>query len=450
MLNKAFLRKVSAFAASQGLLAKGSKYLVALSGGADSVALALAMKELGCSVEAAHCNFHLRGDESDRDERFCVKFCEANGVKLHVTHFDTESFAKLRKVSIEMAARHLRYAYFSNLIRDIGAAAVCVAHHQDDSVETVLMNLVRGTGVHGLVGIRPRNGHVLRPLLCVTRREIEACLREAGQDYVTDSTNLVDDVTRNKIRLDVIPMLKRINPSVCEAIAKTAWRVGEAVKALDALADEAARRLTETSAGGVVRVSLDGLRREPSPENLLFHILKGYSFNPSQVEQVSRALSSAPGLTFYSPTHRLLIDRRHIVIEPVGDVALRPMKLPEEGVYVIGEKLKLRVETVSRGDGFMISKSRNCCYADVSAVSFPLTVRPCAVGDRFVPFGMRGSRLVSDYLTDVKMNLFDKRRQLVVEDASGRILWLVNQRADNRCRITDATTAALKISCEEI
>ena len=450
MLNKAFLRKVSTFAASQGLFVKGSKYLVALSGGADSVALALVMKELGYDAEAAHCNFHLRGDESDRDECFCVKFCEAHGLKLHITHFDTVGFAELRKISIEMAARHLRYAYFSNLIRDIGAAAVCVAHHQDDSVETVLMNLIRGTGIHGLVGIRPRNGHVLRPLLCVTRQEIEDCLSEVGQDYVIDSTNLVDDVTRNKIRLDIIPMLRRINPSAGEAIAKTAGRVSEAVKTLDAITDETVKRITETTANGVVRVSLEGLRRAPSPENILFHILRNYSFNPSQIEQVCRAASFSPGRTFYSPTHQALIDRRHIVIEPVSHIPLLTMKIPEDGVYVLGQNTKLRVKTVNRSDGFVISKSKSCCYADKSRVCFPLTVRPYTTGDRFVPFGMHGSKLVSDYFTDLKMNLFDKRRQLVVEDASGRIIWLMNQRPDNRCRITDATTVALKISFEEI
>lgn len=447
MLNKGFLRKVSRFAAANALLDKGATYIVALSGGADSVALLLAMKELGYGIEAAHCNFHLRGEESDRDEAFCSRLCADNGIKLHVTHFDTVGFAKLRKVSIEMAARHLRYSYFANLVDDVGAAAVCVAHHQDDSVETVLMNLIRGTGIHGLVGIRPRNGRVVRPLLCVTRAEIESCLRAAGQDYVTDSTNLVDDVVRNKIRLDVIPMLKRINPSVSDAVARTASRVGEAVKALDAQTDKAVGRLLHVSGGGRVSVPLGALRNESSPELVLFHIMKRYSFNPSQVEQVYGSLASDPGRVFSSPTHQLLIDRDNIVIEPLGGAQVSPMKIPETGVYVVGDDLKLRLETVDCGAGFELSRARDCCYADMSKVKWPLVVRPCATGDRFVPFGMKGSKLVSDYLTDIKMNLFDKRRQLVVADADGRIIWLVNQRPDNRFRITGSTATALRISC---
>lgn len=449
MLSKGFLLKVSRFAKANALLEKDAKYIVALSGGADSVALLLAMKELGYSVEAAHCNFRLRGDESDRDESFCVKLCEVNGIRLHVTHFDTAEFAKLRKISIEMAARHLRYSYFDNLMKDIGAAAVCVAHHQDDSVETVLMNLVRGTGVHGLTGIKARNGRIVRPLLCVTRTEIEDCLREAGQDYVTDSTNLIDDVVRNKLRLDVIPLLKKINPSVCDSIAKTARRVGEAVKTLDTFVENSLEKLVQVSCDGHVRVPIDGLRRESSPELMLFHILKRYSFTPSQVEQVYGQLGSGPGRVFYSATHQMLIDRGYILIEPIDAAPMRKMKIPEVGVYVLDGNLKLKFEAVGGSACLELSKSKNCCYADMSKVSFPLVVRPCAVGDRFVPFGMKGSKLVSDYLTDIKMNLFDKRRQLVVADASGRIIWLVNQRPDNRVRIGDDTEAVLKITCVE-
>lgn len=169
---------------------------------------------MGIDTEAVTCNFHLRGKESDRDENFCVALCERLGIKLHRCHFDTRSYAEARKISIEMAARELRYRYFEQLRQDIGAEAICVAHHQDDSIETLLMNLIRGTGINGLKGIQPINGHIIRPLLCVGRKDIEDYLNSLGQDYVTDSTNLVDDVMRNKIRLNVIPLLETINPNV--------------------------------------------------------------------------------------------------------------------------------------------------------------------------------------------------------------------------------------------
>ena len=447
MLNKRFLQKLSKFIASHKLMECNGKYLVALSGGADSVALSLALRELGFDVVAAHCNFHLRGDESDRDEMFCRRFCERNGIKLHVTHFDTEGFAKLRKISIEMTARHLRYAYFKQLAEDIGASAVCVAHHQDDSVETVLLNLIRGTGIHGLTGIKPKNGGIVRPLLCVTRNEIETVLAEVGQDFVTDSTNLVDDVVRNKIRLDILPLMKEINPSVSDSIAKTASRVADVADALDDVVGSVASVLVEEKAKGVVVIHTDRLMTGPAPEYVLFRLLKGYSFVPSQIEQIYASVSTGSGRVFVSSTHRLLIDRDCIVVEPLAESGRRPMLVPECGVYVYDDSMKLRFERVERDSGFKVSADKCFCFADASVVKFPLTVRTVEVGDRFVPFGMKGSKLVSDYLTDRKFNLFDKQRQLVVADAHGRIVWLVNQRPDERYRITDTTDTVLKITC---
>ena len=190
-------------------------------------------RELGIGVEAAHCNFHLRGAESVRDEEFCKQLCERLSVPLHLIHFDTQAYADLHHVSIEMAARDLRYGYFENLRRDIEAQDICVAHHRDDSVETVLLNLVRGTGLRGLRGIQPRNGNIIRPLLSLSREDIVQYLDALGESYVTDSTNLHNDVKRNKIRLDVMPLLRELNPSVSQSIFESSLRVTEALKIFD-------------------------------------------------------------------------------------------------------------------------------------------------------------------------------------------------------------------------
>ena len=227
--------KVESYINTHKLLDINKLYLVALSGGADSVALLLLLKEHGYNIHAAHCNFHLRGEESDRDEKFCVALCEQMNIELHRVHFDTETYAELHKVSIEMAARELRYRWFEQLRQDIGAAGICVAHHRDDSVETVLLNLVRGTGIHGFVGILPRNGYIVRPLLCVSRAEIENFLHTRNQDYVTDSTNLESNVKRNRIRLEILPLLKTLNPSISDSIQQTAENIRGAVDVLDAL-----------------------------------------------------------------------------------------------------------------------------------------------------------------------------------------------------------------------
>lgn len=445
MLNKNFIDKVARYIARNALLSNGGKYLVALSGGADSVCLTLAMKQLGYDIEAAHCNFHLRGQESVRDENFCRGFCAANGIPLHVTHFDTLGFARLRKMSVEMAARHLRYAYFDGLTADIGAQAVCVAHHLDDSVETVLLNLIRGTGIHGLTGIKAANGNVRRPLLGVTRHDIVNALNEAGQDYVTDSTNLVDDVVRNKIRLDILPIMRAINPSVGQAIAKTAERAACAARALDDAVQRAIRRIAVSGDDGTTIIMTDRLTAEAAPEYTLFTLLRQRSFTPAQTELIYDNIKAAPGRVFTSATHQLLIDRNRIIIEPLAALP-RPLAMPEAGTYVLNNGYRLRIELIARDNGFTIPRQRHVCCADAALAAFPLTVRPAAPGDRFTPFGMNGSRLVSDFLTDRKLTLFEKRRQLVVTDASGRIIWIVDQRPDNRFRISEGTDTVLKIT----
>lgn len=221
-------KKVAQYIAQERLLEAGGKAIVALSGGADSVALLLLLTELGYACEAAHCNFHLRGEESDRDEQFVRHLCEKRNIALHVVHFDTTQHAANRHISIEMAARELRYQWFETLRQELGADAVAVAHHADDSVETFLLNLMRGTGINGLRGIRPRNGRIVRPLLCLTRDDLLHYLDRQGQSYVTDSTNLQDEYTRNKIRLNLLPLMQEINPSVRRSILRTAAHLDEA------------------------------------------------------------------------------------------------------------------------------------------------------------------------------------------------------------------------------
>ena len=257
-----FLHTIHRFILAHELMRPDGKYLVALSGGADSVCLLLVLQRLGYQVEAAHCNFLLRGEESHRDERFCIDLCQRLSIPLHLVHFDTHTYAAAHHVSIEMAARELRYAYFAQLREDIGAAAICVAHHQDDSVETFLLNVVRGTGLKGLRGVQPRRGDVVRPLLCVTRTAIEGYLASEGQAYVTDSTNLQPAAAvRNRIRLEVLPLLQSINPGIRDSIMQTTHHMGEAFKVYDyALAEPVARFRCEG------RLSLAELVAAPSAE----------------------------------------------------------------------------------------------------------------------------------------------------------------------------------------
>lgn len=442
-----FETRVANFISTHHLMTMGPLYLAALSGGADSVAMLLLLVRLGYRVEAMHCNFHLRGDESDRDEAFCRQLCQGHGIPLHVVHFDTHAYADLHKVSIEMAARNLRYTYFEQLRRDLHAEGVCVAHHRDDQVETVLLNLVRGTGLHGLTGMAPRRDHILRPLLSVSRADIVAWLEQQEQDFVTDSTNLVPDVQRNKLRLQAIPLLRTVNPAASDNIARTALRLAEAERVFNRALEEGEARATERlddHGMPLLRISLSRLLEEPSPEYLLFRILQPLQFTPQQIEQISGRLSQlATGSEWRSPSHQLVADRGSLLAAPLPSSPLKPMKLPEGGNYVLPSGDRLKVSRMQVDADFQLVKDRMAACLDADLVAFPLTVRPVAEADRFVPFGMRGSKLVSDYLTDRKMSLIAKRRQLVVADASERIVWLVGERPDGRFTIGPHTAACL-------
>ena len=477
------------FASVHELFVYGGKYIVALSGGADSVSLLFVLKhlerELGISVEAAHCNFHLRGAESVRDEEFCKQLCERLSVPLHLIHFDTQAYADLHRVSIEMAARDLRYGYFENLRRDIEAQDICVAHHRDDSVETVLLNLVRGTGLRGLRGIQPRNGNIIRPLLSLSREDIVQYLDALGESYVTDSTNLHNDVKRNKIRLDVMPLLRELNPSVNQSIFELSLRVGEALKVFDeamkqSIADvttpprgctcpkctnQPVRKCTNQpllvqqsllhqqrctlQANHPLTISIDRLKQQPSPEYTLHEILSPRGFTSAQIEQIYGSLDTcSAGKTIASDSHELAFDRGSLLVQPRTNVAdaVRSMRIPETGTYVFSDSLKIKVAAEDCGDDYVPSRAADCVCLDASDIKFPLTLRHIEQGDRFVPFGMNGMKLVSDYLTDRKKNVFEKRAQLVVTDAQQRIVWLVGERTDNRFRITPHTQQALRLT----
>ena len=422
------------------------KYLVAISGGADSVCLLLKMIEEGRSVEAVHCNFHLRGDESDRDEAFVVSLCQRLGVPLHRVHFDTKEYAALHKVSIELAARELRYRYFEQLRQDIGAEAIMVAHHRDDNVETVLMNMVRGTGIRGMAGIRPVNGHILRPLLDMSRADIEAYLARKGETYVTDSTNLEDDATRNKFRHHVIPLLQSLNPKASENIHSTSRHIAEAEKILSWAISEARHDVFLSPS----LIDIDKLLSFVSPSYLLNEICRDYGFTPSQCDDMLAAASASHvGATFLSSTHIAAIATvgGSLCIQFAPKSAQpKEYRLPEPGIYRLADGLGLTLEKTDITVGFRISKSPEVATLDINKVKFPLTLRPIRQGDRFTPFGMKGTKLVSDYLTDIKCSVIDRQRQMVIEDATGMILWLVGRRTNDKCRIDSSSNAALIIT----
>jgi tRNA(Ile)-lysidine synthase len=398
------------------------------------VALLLILRELGYLVEAAHCNFRLRAEESDRDETFVKELCSRLGIQLHLIHFDTKSYAELHQVSVEMAARDLRYGYFRELCKDIRAADVCIAHHRDDAVETLLMNLMRGAGIHGLTGIRPKNGIVRRPLLCINRQEILDYLESIGQAYVTDSTNLEADVLRNKVRLRVLPLLEEIAPGAIANIDKTANYLREAEKVYNEEIENEKILLMYNKYHKSISV--------PSLSSLLHEWLSPLGFNSTQTEQIVGCMNQT-GREFHSATHTLVVDREFLELEPIKE-PIKPLIIPEPGTYRDEDQTAFKFEITT---DTTVSRDAYVATVDADKVQFPLTVRLVQQGDRFAPFGMkRGTKLVSDYMTDQKLSILEKRHQEVLTDATGAIVWIIGYRTDNRFRISNDTKRTLRIT----
>ena len=428
-------KKIEQYIDQEKLFTREDKILVTLSGGADSVALLRLLLAMGYTCEAAHCNFHLRGDESVRDEMFVRELCLQLEVPLHVQHFQTTEEAEKRHISIEMAARELRYAWFEQLRLQQGANVIAVAHHKDDSVETLLLNLIRGTGINGLLGIRPKNGNIVRPLLCLDRKEITEYLQEIGQSYVTDSTNLQDKYTRNKIRLNLLPLMQEINPSVKESLLRTAEHLNDAALLYKKGIEEGKQKV-QTEQGILISVLL----QESAPETLLFEILSPLGFNSAQIKDIFTSLNGQPGKIFLSGEWRVIKDRELLLLEPICSEDVSTVFSPDDPAL----PFRLTMEELEVTDDFIIPRDRNTACFDADKLKQPLTVRHYRQGDTFVPFGMTGRKKVSDYLTDRKFSLSRKEQQWVLCSGS-HIIWLIGERTDNRFRIDDQTRKVIML-----
>lgn len=419
-------QRVIRYIENEHLFSMKDKVLVALSGGADSVALLRILNNMGYNCEAAHCNFQLRGNESDRDERFVCQLCSSLNIPLHIVHFNTNQYAKEKRISIEMAARELRYEWFQKISKEREASVIAVAHHKDDSVETILLNLLRGTGINGLLGIRPILGKIVRPLLCVNRQEIVEYLKQIEQTFVTDSTNLQDEYTRNKIRLNLLPLMEEINPSIKDSLIHTGDYLNDAAALYNHGINEGKKRvLTEKG------VDINKLLNEPSPKALLFEILYPLGFNSAQVRDVMSVLNGQSGKLFHSKEWLVIKDRDFLLIE---DKQTKRDECPP--FELIREELPYSQE-------FIIPHSKDIACFDADKLSETIVVRKWATGDSFIPFGMKGKKKVSDYFTDHKFSLSQKERQWVM-CCGDKIAWLIGERTDNRFRIDEKTQRIIK------
>ena len=440
-------KEFKAFVDEQRLFSKDDRILLALSGGVDSVVLAELLLELGYTFSAAHCNFHLRGEESNRDAKFVIKWAERKKVKLFVQDFDTYAYMQEKGISLEMAARELRYSWFENLMQENQIDYLLTAHHADDSAETFFINLLRGTGIAGLHGILPKNGNIIRPLLFATRKSILDYAELKNIQFVEDSTNSETKFLRNKIRHRLIPMLKEISPDFDCIIRKNIERLRDTEtvfrNTVENVKDEIIIRENEN-----IKISIAELQSLNPMGIYLYEILSDYGFNESVVNNVSMVLDAESGKRFYSKTHCLLKDREYLLIYPIEKEETETEYSIDAEITSIIEPFKAKIEVLKDLNFISVPKKANVAMLDMDLLNFPLELRHWKQGDSFVPFGMRKKKKLSDFFTSNKYSLLDKERQWLL--CSGdEIVWVVGKRIDDRFKISNSTKSVLKIEINE-
>ena len=427
-----------------------TKLIVAVSGGADSVALLDLLCCLGYSCVIAHCNFHLRGDESDRDERFVTSLAHRYAIPFRKIDFQTKEYAAIKSVSIEMAARELRYEWFRQLCIRENADYIAVAHHADDVVETFLMNLSRGTGIRGLTGIKELTGRVWRPLLDYSKQDIMEYITSKGLPHVEDSTNSDSLYTRNKFRNEIIPMFQTVYPTFKNNVKNTIGYLQQTETFLQEIIEEKRLSIIKERECGEKEISLPLLLKEPSADFLLYEFLSPYGFSAATIQQLKDSIMKGQsGNSFFSKGNT------YVIVQERETLLLKRMIPIEDKRYEIRCvddfcRLPIRMTAIIKKVGeFDIVKNASCCYLDMSAVTFPLVLRRWQSGDWFIPFGMRGKKKISDFFVDQKISNEAKKNAWILTTADNSVVWIVGFRSDNRFRVSNESSEVLCLSCVE-
>lgn len=417
------------------LFSKTDSLLVAVSGGADSIVLLHLLKQLNYNVTVAHCNFKLRGSESDGDEQFVRNLVEKWNVKSHFISFETEKFAKDNKLSIEMAARELRYTWFNKLLVEQNYNYIATGHHLNDSIETLFLNLARGTGYNGLTGIAPKNENIVRPLLFATRQTIEHYVNENNLDYRNDSSNESEKHLRNIVRKYIVPAFKQLNPGFEQVMASNFNHMNEAASLLNSYFNEyALSSLNKTE--NKIEIPFSALNNKKPQKIHLFHLIKDFGFNKDAVRKILDAIESEPGKMFYSETHCLLVDRESIIINETTEEIKQSFFINSIDSFA-SLPFKIKAKLVVNKNFELLKKSNVACI-DNCKLKYPLVLRVWEQGDYFYPLGMTQKKKISDFLIDTKVNRIDKEKVWVL-CSQNEIVWVVNRRLDNRFKLTENT-----------
>ena len=427
---------------------EGRRYLLGVSGGIDSMCMAALFlrSELHPQFAVAHVNFSLRGEESDGDMASVEEWGHIHGVRVFTRTFDTKAYASENSVSTQMAARELRYGFFKELMDSEGFDFLSIAHNLDDSIETIFLNIARGTGLRGLAGIPVRNGRIIRPLLGVSRAQIRAYVAEEGVSYRDDHTNFESHYARNRVRNIIFPEFRKINPSFLNTVRRDSEYFREASQIIDGVY-EGVRSRTCTQDGGVLLIDTRALLTEGHCGYWLNRMLREYGFNSGQVADIVRCMDSGQnGRVFRSGSHELLYGTERMKVYPLMREEEGELCIDRPGVYNF-KGLRFRIDFFPKPAAFSPVSDGSVLYFAADGLSMPLLCRGWRPADRFRPFGMRrGSKKLSDFFTDLKLDRIQKQAQPVLLDADGSIVCLPGLRIDDRFKIKTPTTVVAGVS----
>lgn len=429
---------LSSFIKQHALFLPEERILLAVSGGRDSVLMAHLFKAGGFNVGIAHCNFNMRAEESQKDEQFVLNLAGELNVPFFTTNFDTVSYSLEHHISIQMAARELRYHWLEKIRSDFDFHYIAVGHHQNDVMETMLLNLTRGTGISGLHGILPKKGKLIRPLLVFSRDKIDEIVKELSIPYREDSSNESTKYARNKIRLEVIPALKKINPSLEETFEANRKRFAEIEMVLDIHIEELRQKLFKNSNCGEFEICLTDLKKLHPVNTLLYGLFNPYGFTEAVLQDLQRSWNGISGKTFSSATHNLNLDRNRVILTKKKNTEFDILKIYEERTFLNWNDKKFGVDIVLIND-LQMRKEATIAHFDIDLLKFPLSLRTWKPGDYFYPLGLKGKKKLSDLFIQQKVPLNRKNRIEVLENNNGDIIWVSGSRIDDRYKITADT-----------
>lgn len=431
---------------NKNLFEAKDKLLIAVSGGIDSVVLCKLCHLAQLDFGITHCNFQLRGEDSTRDEIFVKEFAIKLNVPFFTIQFDTKKYAAEKKISIQEAARELRYTWFEKIRKENNYDYILTAHHADDNIETAMMSFFRGTGIRGLGGIRMKNGSIRRPLLFARRKEIEEFLEENNLAFVQDESNLKDDYTRNYFRNTILPMIAKVYPEAEDNILANIERMKGATMLYQQALAQHQKKLIEKR-GNELYMPVFLLQQLKPQKTVIYEIVQQYGFRPAQLTDILQLLESDSGKFIASDTHRILKNRKHLVIAALQEISNTTTIIDEPGKYSFAHGI-ITISDIEIAQQHFNSNN-HIAFIDAKKIEYPLILRPWKMGDYFYPLGMQKKKKLSRFLIDKKLSMFEKEKVWVIE-MNKKIIWVVGHRIDDRFKITSSSKAALQLRLEAV